>query len=180
MSNVGSPERASLYVILYFLRSRRGCATIVRMARENGCPFHRSAENHAAFARRFLCVAASQRAQATRAGRPGCRGLPLLGGGLLQDGGLFLAKLELRLREDVELEREAPVLVLEGDPPAVLVALAALAGVDDVDGVLLGAHGVLLCWCAVDGSSLTEAGELSPRPTAGALTPKQPKRPQPL
>jgi len=29
------------------------------------------------------------------------------------------------------------------------------------------------CWCAVDGSSLTEAGELSPRPTAGALTAKQ-------
>ena len=39
--------------------------------------------------------------------------------------GLFLAKLELRLRKDVELEREAPVLVLEGDPRAVPVALAA-------------------------------------------------------
>jgi len=32
----------------------------------------------------------------------------------------------------------------------------------------------------VDGSSLTEAGELSPGPTAGPLTAKQPKRPQPL
>ena len=39
--------------------------------------------------------------------------------------GLFLAKLELRLRKDVELQREAPVLVLEGDPRAVPVALAA-------------------------------------------------------
>jgi len=31
---------------------------------------------------------------------------------------LFLPKLELRLRKDVELERGAPVLVLEGDPGA--------------------------------------------------------------
>ncbi len=81
--------------------------------------------------------------------------LALLGGGLLLREGLLLAELELRLREDVELEREAPVL----------------------DGVLLGAHGVLLLLCAVDGSSLTEAGELSPRPRAGACTAKQPERP---
>jgi hypothetical protein len=54
---------------------------------------------------------------ATRAGRPGCRGLPLLGSSsLLSHDRLFLAKLELRLRKDIELEREAPVLVLEGDP----------------------------------------------------------------
>jgi hypothetical protein len=92
----------------------------------------------------------------------------------------FSSQLELRLREDVELEREAPVLVPEGDARAVPLVLAAVSGVDDVDGVLLGAHGVLFCWCAVDGSSLTEAGELSPRPTAGAFTAKQPKRPQPL
>ena len=73
--------------------------------------------------------------QTTRAGRPGCRGRRLLGGGLLLHEGLFLAKLELRLREDVELQREAPVPVAEGDPRAVPVALAAFAGVDDVDGL---------------------------------------------
>jgi hypothetical protein len=59
--------------------------------------------------------------QTTRAGRPGCRGLPLLGGGgLLLCDGLFLAKLELRLRKDIELQGEASVLVLEGDAPRVL------------------------------------------------------------
>jgi len=61
-------------------------------------------------------------------------GRPLLGSLLLREG-LFLAKLELRLREDVELQREAPVPVLERNPRAVPVALAAFAGVDDVDGL---------------------------------------------
>jgi len=61
-------------------------------------------------------------------------GGPLLGGLLLHKG-LLLAKLELRLRKDVELEREAPVLVLEGDPRALPVALAVVGGVDDVDGL---------------------------------------------
>ena len=61
-------------------------------------------------------------------------GRPLLGGLLLREG-LFFAKLELRLREDAELQREAPVPVLEGDPRAVPVALAAFVGVDDVDGL---------------------------------------------
>ncbi len=130
MSNVGSPGSAWRYVILHFLPSRRGCATIVRMAPENDCPFHWDIESRAAFAPRFLCVRAT-----TRAGRPGCRGLPLLGGRLLLGDRVFLAKLELRLRENVELEREAPVSVLEGDPGAVPVALAAFAGVDDVDGL---------------------------------------------
>ena len=64
--------------------------------------------------------------QTTRAGGPGCRRLPLLRGSrLLLHDGLFLAKLELGLRKDVELEREAPVLVLEGDARPVPVALAS-------------------------------------------------------
>ena len=69
-------------------------------------------------------------------------GLSLLGGVLLREA-LFLAELELRLREDVELQREAPVFVQKGDPGAVPVALAAFAGVDDVDGVLLRGS-----WCS--------------------------------
>ena len=72
---------------------------------------------------------------ATRAGRPGCCGLPLLDGGLLPGEGRFLANLELRLRKDIELERKAPVLVLEGDSGAVPVALAGVVGVDDVDPI---------------------------------------------
>ena len=58
MGNVGSPDGAVLYVILHFLLSRRGCATIVRTAPEIDCPFSPATENRAAFALRFLCVRA--------------------------------------------------------------------------------------------------------------------------
>ena len=78
------------------------------------------------------------------------------------------------------LKVKLPSLFKKGDPGAVPVALAVVGGVDDVDGVLLGAHGVLLCLWAVDGSSLTEAGELSPRPTSGAFPVKQVERQPPL
>ena len=92
------------------------------------CGFQRSTNNRAAFAPRFLCERQPGQGALVAAGGP------LLGGLLLREG-LFLAKLELRLREDVELQREAPVPVPEGDPRAVPVALAAFAGVDDVDGL---------------------------------------------
>ena len=37
----GSPGSAWLYVILHFLRLRRGCATVTRKVLGNDCPFHR-------------------------------------------------------------------------------------------------------------------------------------------
>jgi len=126
MSNVGSPWSLSLYAILYFTRSRRGCATIAEtIALFTGKP------KTAKLLRRYFRACKRQPGQGALVAAGG----PLLGGGLLVREGLFLAKLELRLREDVELQREAPVSVLEGDPGAVPVALAVFAGVDDVEGL---------------------------------------------
>ena len=66
-------------------------------------------------------------------------GSPLLGGDALLGGRRFLAKLELRVREDIELERKASVLVQKGDSGSVPVALVLGAFLDDVgwrDGTL--------------------------------------------